>query len=49
MRIGHISPFLLRERQALIFLSLLLVLVDLHAGIHPANLVHDVLTLPQQR
>lgn len=46
MRIGHISSFLLRKRQALIYFSLLLVLVDLHAGIHPANLVHGVLTLP---
>ncbi len=49
MQIGHISPFLLRERQALIFLSLLLVLVDLHAGIHPADLIHSVFTLSQQR
>lgn len=45
MQIGHISSFVLRERQVLIFLSLLLLLVDLYAGIHPADLVHGVFTL----
>lgn len=37
--------FLLRERQVLIFFSLLLLLVDIHAGIHSADLGYGVLIL----
>lgn len=42
MQIEHISSFLLRECQLLIFLPLLLLLVDFYTGIHAADLTRGV-------